>query len=226
MATDAALTSHQNQTTVHTAALNLANRDLSGPDAGLLTFLQLAKGSEVDTPNDATVFLARDRIFRKQPRLSTTSPQPLHIEPDDDEVTLLELPIPDTWKNDTLQATIEAFGFIEVQPATGSAIRLRLYIVNTLALQTDVPCNTSGIQYFWTRTAFDGCPALTGSSMIQTSLTKVTSPVPEMNMEHGDPTSYNVPSATLRLTAQLVNCAPTTYLSIDSARATNAGMPS
>lgn len=47
MATADALASHAAQIAVHTAATNLANRDTTGPETGLVTSVQLAPTSEV-----------------------------------------------------------------------------------------------------------------------------------------------------------------------------------
>jgi hypothetical protein len=47
MATSAELTTHQNAVAVHTAATNLANRETSGLDVGLVPSTQLASESEV-----------------------------------------------------------------------------------------------------------------------------------------------------------------------------------
>ena len=64
MATASALTTHQNATSVHTAATNLANRETTGPDAGLVPGAQLAAGTELpdagDDPDKAGLRLGRD----------------------------------------------------------------------------------------------------------------------------------------------------------------------
>lgn len=52
MATAEQLTIHNAATAVHTAASNLANRDTTGPSAGLVTETQLVTGSEIADPGD------------------------------------------------------------------------------------------------------------------------------------------------------------------------------
>jgi hypothetical protein len=52
LATSSELTAHQNATAVHTAATNLANRQTSGADAGLIPAAQLSDRSIVDPAGD------------------------------------------------------------------------------------------------------------------------------------------------------------------------------
>jgi hypothetical protein len=59
LATSAELTTHQGATAVHTSATNLANRDTSGPETGLVPSLQLSGTSEPDPLGRR--YLASDR---------------------------------------------------------------------------------------------------------------------------------------------------------------------
>jgi hypothetical protein len=61
LATSSELTAHQNATAVHSAALNLANRETTGPNTGLVPFTQLATGSKVTPVGDR--YLREDRFF-------------------------------------------------------------------------------------------------------------------------------------------------------------------
>lgn len=61
LATSAELTAHQGATAVHTAALNLANRETSGPEIGLVKGDQLAIGTQVDPVGER--FLRSDRYW-------------------------------------------------------------------------------------------------------------------------------------------------------------------
>lgn len=65
MATSAELTSHQNGVAVHTAATNLANRDTTGPETGLVPGTQLVHGTIVpDAGDDANAGgLRADRYY-------------------------------------------------------------------------------------------------------------------------------------------------------------------
>ena len=65
-ATSSQMSQHQGATSVHTAATNLANRETTGPEFGLVKSIQIALGSEVGG-TDATRFLARDRIWHAIP---------------------------------------------------------------------------------------------------------------------------------------------------------------
>ena len=62
MATSEQLSIHQGATAVHTAASNLANRDTSGPETGLVPSLQLSGTSAPDPIGRR--YLAYDRIWR------------------------------------------------------------------------------------------------------------------------------------------------------------------
>jgi len=61
MATDAELDSHRLAGAAHTAAANLANRNLSGPEAGLVPSLQLSGTSEPDPAGRR--YLSSNRIW-------------------------------------------------------------------------------------------------------------------------------------------------------------------
>jgi hypothetical protein len=61
MATSSELAAHIAMNPVHSSATNLANRDTTGPDTGLLTHTQLFLGSEVDPEGDR--FLRIDRLY-------------------------------------------------------------------------------------------------------------------------------------------------------------------
>jgi hypothetical protein len=61
MATSSELSAHQGATSVHSAATNLANRETTGPDTGLVPFTQLATGSKVTPVGDR--YLREDRFF-------------------------------------------------------------------------------------------------------------------------------------------------------------------
>ena len=61
MSTAAELTSHSGSVAAHTAAANLANRDLSGPEAGLVPSLQLSGKSEPDPAGRR--YLSSNRIW-------------------------------------------------------------------------------------------------------------------------------------------------------------------
>jgi hypothetical protein len=52
MATSAELAAHQTATTAHASALNLANRETTGPESGLVKANQLTSGTEVTDPGD------------------------------------------------------------------------------------------------------------------------------------------------------------------------------
>jgi len=61
LATSSELTAHQGATAVHTAATNLANRETTGPETGLVKGAQLALGSIVDPAGDR--YLRSDRYW-------------------------------------------------------------------------------------------------------------------------------------------------------------------
>jgi len=66
MATTAELESHRLSVAAHTAATNLANRETTGPEAGIVKGAQLALGSVIGG-TDATRFLARNRFWCPAP---------------------------------------------------------------------------------------------------------------------------------------------------------------
>ena len=224
MASSAELDAHALGTTAHADATNLANREVSGDEEGLVKGDQLVLGSEAFGA-DTSRFLARDRLWRKPPVLSVNSPAgSLIITPADGEVTITSLPLNGLWQNPSLQATLEAFGLLQTSPASGSVLRLSLYVKQALVNGVEVPCDTSALRYLYLKSTFDGHSNLQGSGMV---LAVLTNPVPSATETYFEPsgaeTSFADVDAEVSIKAQFINSNPDSELLITSARAINSG---
>ena len=125
----AELTNHANTAVVHSAATNLANRDLSGTDAGLVTASQLAKGSEPGgTPK--TRFLALDRVWRaaagSAPALGTNT-EPVQITSTVGG-SLCNLDIPLAWISESMQFLIKLCGYLHTIASPGATLEISLWL--------------------------------------------------------------------------------------------------
>lgn len=131
MSTAAELTAHSGSTSVHTAAANLANRNLSGEDAGLVDILQLGKGSEPGgTP--ASRYLAQDRIWRTAQ--GGSGAQSLGANADMVQLlptmaaNLITLTAPSAWMPDDMQFVLKLCGFIHSLVSSGGTLNLTLLL--------------------------------------------------------------------------------------------------
>jgi hypothetical protein len=115
---------------VHSAATNLANRNLSGDDSGLVIATQLAKGSEPGgTPQ--TRFLALDRIWRAAAATAASlgaNAEPVEVLPQQLDSILLSLPVPAAWFSTTMQFAIILRGYIHSLLAPNASITLTLML--------------------------------------------------------------------------------------------------
>lgn len=128
MATASALSQHEGATTVHSAATNLANRETTGPDSGLVKATQLVSGSIATPLTPAPLTLRFDR--RWGPARHETigiNALPLIIQPNIPEVSMLELPVPVDWQSDDMQFLLQSNCILPVTAHTGQRLHLRLY---------------------------------------------------------------------------------------------------
>jgi len=107
MTTAAELTAHTGSTAVHTAATNLANRETTGPETGLVKSTQLALGSEVGI---GPRFLGLNRFW--------SSPVPTGL------ICLWSNLVdnPPGWAYSSIQSGIIGFHYIEYAPVGGGGL--------------------------------------------------------------------------------------------------------
>jgi hypothetical protein len=125
----AELTNHAGATVVHSAADNLANRETSGPDSGLVVATQLASGSEPGgTPQ--TRFLALDRIWRAAAGTAASlgiNTEPVQITPTVGG-SLCNLDIPVAWISEGMQFLIKLCGYLHTIASPGATLELSLWL--------------------------------------------------------------------------------------------------
>jgi len=131
MTTAAELTAHAGSVAVHTAATNLANRDTTGPDAGLVNGAQLASGSEV--PNHDRMALLMDRTWGHPRQATLGLNMPLvQVKPATSPLDLIALPIPLEWFSADLQILMETNCLIVAPSSASGTIELNLLLDSDL----------------------------------------------------------------------------------------------
>jgi hypothetical protein len=145
MSTAAELTAHAGSTAVHTVATNLANRDTTGPDTGLVSIAQMAAGMAVPYhPNQALLFRGDG-----SPPAPRTWGYPKHASIGYNQAPktllhaagknhILELPVPAAWISDDMQFTFDFSGVLTTVTAPGSAMVLSLTLGSSLIAATSL----------------------------------------------------------------------------------------
>lgn len=126
MTTAAELTAHSGSIAAHTAATNLANRETTGPETGLLKVEQLQLGTHLPTsPRNA---LLTDRFMGAPRHYSIgTYVTPLEVHPLLG-VTLISLPVPIDWLSDDMAFICELDGYVHALVSSGASLELSLWI--------------------------------------------------------------------------------------------------
>jgi hypothetical protein len=130
MATAEQLSLHQGAAVVHSAATNLANRDLTGPEAGLVPSAQLVTGSAY--PEHPLQAFLRSRLlgYPRQAALGRNA-QPILVRNNTGETTLIELDIPASWLSEEMQFLIQLNGQLSTLTVQ-STLLANLYLGNVL----------------------------------------------------------------------------------------------
>ena len=223
MTTAAELTAHAGSVAAHTAATNLANRDTTGPDSGLVTATQLATGSEAGSTDNSSRFLNLSRLWAHPKRLWKTIPPSLLITSTAPETEIISIDVTETWRNPSLQLTMIAHGFIEQRALPGQTLRLTLRFNNTPIEGFDILAEAAVLKYIRIEVIADGSPTLQGCANMIACLASSSTPAELIMDSASNLFDYDVSPAVLTLSAQLLNANPATYISILGARAHNHG---
>jgi hypothetical protein len=124
------LTAHQNAASVHTAAINLANRELSGDLTGLVPSAQLANATEY--PGNDRLALLFDRKWGrpKQAALGINA-TPVLVHNSSGQTPAIELQVPSTWLSEDMQFKAELFAQL-LPISVQSTLLANLYLGNDL----------------------------------------------------------------------------------------------
>ena len=132
MASSAELDAHALGTTAHADATNLANREVSGDEEGLVKGEQLAATSEPVGDPPEHLFLSNDRVWRHTPAGSGGSSLGINAEVVEAEplvnTTLAELEVPSAWNTDDMQFILKLCGYIHTLPSSGATLDLTLFL--------------------------------------------------------------------------------------------------
>jgi hypothetical protein len=164
MATSAELTAHQGSIAVHTAATNLANRETTGPQTGLVPWVQLASGSEFPAGDDNG--LRSDRIFGHVKatnigdNLSACS-----LIPGPEYSDLHSITAPATWMHDHMVMEISFFGRLSVDNLGSLDIRLRYGASSWLTI--NIPGTSDPDRHFCANAVITGVPTDLMTGMIE-----------------------------------------------------------
>jgi len=118
MSTAAELTAHAGSVAAHTAATNLANRDTTGPETGLVTITQLASGSAV--PASLYHGLRVDRLWAPTKHASIGYNRNAFTQlPGSGRQHILEIAVPEAYITDDMQLVLETS--VEIVRTVGNA---------------------------------------------------------------------------------------------------------
>jgi hypothetical protein len=145
MSTAAELTAHAGSVAVHTAATNLANRDTTGPDAGLVSVAQMASGSAVPYHPNQALLLRGDG----SPPAARTWGYPKHaalgynqaaktLLPGTGRQNILSLDVPLAWISDDMQFLYEFSGLIVSKVAPAATLTLSVWFGSVVIAATTV----------------------------------------------------------------------------------------
>lgn len=156
-ASSAELTAHQNAASVHTAAINLANRDISGPLTGLVPSAQIANLTE-SPPNARQALLSgRGWGYPKQAALGSNQAKVTVLQ-SSGETTILEKLIPAAWISDDMQFLLQSHTFATAPSSAGGFIMYTLYLGNIQIAQTGLDVIGSSTRIIFARGTVIGLP--------------------------------------------------------------------
>ena len=142
MTTAAELTAHSGSVAAHTAATNLANRDLSGPNAGLVTQTQIAALTEYPPNTRQALLSGRSWGYPKHASTGKNQPKITVVQSSGPTKILFHDPI-SNWISDDMQLILDCHLFITAPLLTPSFVGLYLYFGSTLLCYNgvDIPGN-------------------------------------------------------------------------------------
>jgi hypothetical protein len=249
MSTAAELLAHNNANAAHSAAENLANRETSGKLTGLVPFTELGDSSEVvNTGQDAdheallretddypptgrrwgfpwpmdhhAMHEAGGRDPVRGTHLATYGAY-VQVTPAAGEVTLLQLDVPDSYKDNALALDVNANGRGSFHAAPGATLRFTLYIGGAAGTVALLSVDVDASLLYNTNVEITGHTIPIGSLELKAYLRALSNsthaPAAEVYMASGTAgTSYDRASLFFRLTAQFIGADPNSTFLCDS----------
>jgi len=147
MTTAAELTAHAGSTAVHTVATNLANRDTTGPDTGLVSIAQMAAGMAVPYhPNQALLFRGdgsppapRTWGYPKHASIGTNLPGNGLFSASSGLASIISLLAPAAWLSSDMQFLIHLAGLLHVEAKPGGLMALSTWFGADQITEVDFP---------------------------------------------------------------------------------------
>jgi hypothetical protein len=139
MTTAAELTAHAGSTAVHTVATNLANRETTGPETGIVKGAQLALTSEA--PNNARMALLMDRHWglAKHASIGTNLPGNGLFSASSGLASIISLLAPAAWLSSDMQFLIHLAGLLHVEAKPGGLMALSTWFGADQITEVDFP---------------------------------------------------------------------------------------
>lgn len=228
MTTAAELTAHSGSVTAHTAALNLANRETTGPETGLVKGDQLALGSEV---GEDPMFLARDRYWRKVTGSAGSSLEQttdtIVITGESPETSVAELDIPDAWKNNTLGAILKTSARLSLSGSSGATLTIALYVGEVAAAYFQLPAALQGERQVDIEGYFHHVGNLQGKAHLRAIVTDQTGADHDIFIDSSAGTyDYDLEDLNISIRATPINVNPLSVIVFDGSLAFATGSPS
>jgi hypothetical protein len=251
MATAELLSLHQGAAVVHSAATNLANRDLSGPRAGLVTELQLVTGTEVPDTSDNPLKagIRADGFYGPvnavhhaakhapggldpisfppsgTPILEQTT-QMIVIDSQSPETVVARLDVPQAYKSESLGLVMKTSARFNIQPSSGASLLMTLKVGDDPAAYTSIPSEMPGEMTADIEAYFHDIGDLFGKAHLRILVSDATGAAKSyIDSSPGD-YSYDLNPLAFTLTATPVNLSPYSLIVFDGSLSFCTGSPS
>ena len=138
-ASSSSLAAHQTATTAHASAANLANRETTGPETGIVKGAQLALTSEA--PNNARMALLMDRHWglAKHASIGTNLPGNGLFSASSGLASIISLLAPAVWLSGDMQFLIHLAGLLHVEAIPGGLMTLSTWFGADQITEVDFP---------------------------------------------------------------------------------------
>jgi hypothetical protein len=148
MASSLELENHADSSTAHADATNLANREVSGPELGLIPSAQVASGSAF--PASIYHGLRVDRLWAptKHASIGNTIPGNILVSSSSGLSTLISVLVPADWLTDDLQVIFKLSGLLHIHAEPAALLVLSSWIGSNQVTQIDFPVADAEDAYF------------------------------------------------------------------------------
>jgi len=160
---------------------------------------------------------------QKAQRLAVNSPGIL-VGSGGVNVVIAALAIPDAWKNNNLQATLEAHGALTSTGSPTATLTLKLLLGASVLASQVIDTSVPDIKSVHVKALFHNAGYLVGHCLLRSDLVPSATPTPQLRLSSsGVDANYNIPNLQLKVTASFANAAPGDSLAINGYIGRNDG---